>query len=277
MDTLINYKGYGILKSTLSSTQTKKIKEDLNVKPNVLPNYDFGDNKPFPVYRHNSQRFYLPKFYGISEFGKPTNITEREGTDIDHNFVLNLRPYQIEFSEKLLKKLNEDDSCIGCSGTGSGKCLALNTPIIMYNGSIKMVQDITVGDLLMGEDSKPRTVLSLGRGEDTMYEIIPTKGETYTFNSEHILSLKCTRLGVTKVKSGRWTSCYFNNKTIRVNSKTFDTEKEANDFLNSLTEESKVVNIEIKNYLKLSKTTKHKLKLYRVPVNFPERPVPFDP
>ena len=39
---------------------------------------------------------------------------------------------------------------------GRGKCLGKNTPVLMYDGTIKNVQDICVGDLIMGDDSKPR-------------------------------------------------------------------------------------------------------------------------
>jgi hypothetical protein len=77
-------------------------------------------------------------------------------------------------------------------GLGSGKCHGINTAILMYDGSIKMVQDVIEGDLLMGDDSKPRTVLRLGRGRDTLYEVRASNGETFTCNSEHILSLKLT-------------------------------------------------------------------------------------
>lgn len=49
----------------------------------------------------------------------------------------------------------------------------------MYNGTIKKVQDIKEGELLMGDDSTPRTVLSLAKRKDIMYDIIPTKGETF--------------------------------------------------------------------------------------------------
>jgi Hom_end-associated Hint len=34
-----------------------------------------------------------------------------------------------------------------------------------------MVQDITVGDIVMGDDSTPRNVLSLGGGTDTLFDI----------------------------------------------------------------------------------------------------------
>ena len=65
---------------------------------------------------------------------------------------------------------------------GTGKCMKIDTPIILYNGEIKMVQDINVGELLMGDDSTPRIVSSLARGIDEMYEIIPEKGDSYTVN-----------------------------------------------------------------------------------------------
>lgn len=75
-------------------------------------------------------------------------------------------------------------------GLGTGKCHARDTPILMYDGTIKMVQDVQVGDLLMGDDSTPRRVLSLASGYDEMYDIVPVKGDKYTVNSEHILCLK---------------------------------------------------------------------------------------
>lgn len=73
--------------------------------------------------------------------------------------------------------------------TGSG-CHAYNTKIIMYDGDMKNVQDIKVGDKLMGDDSKERNVLELKRGNDKMYEIETDKGDKFIVNGEHILSLK---------------------------------------------------------------------------------------
>ncbi len=78
------------------------------------------------------------------------------------------------------------------SPTGRGKCLGADTPILMSNGTIKMVQDIVVGDKLMGPDGKSRNVLSTTSGKDDLYKITPTKGLSYTVNSVHLLSLKLT-------------------------------------------------------------------------------------
>jgi len=50
--------------------------------------------------------------------------------------------------------------------TGVGKCHGKGTKILMFNGSIKNVEDIKEGELIMGDDSTPRTVLSLARGKE---------------------------------------------------------------------------------------------------------------
>lgn len=76
--------------------------------------------------------------------------------------------------------------------TGVGKCHGKGTPILMYDGTIKNVEDVQVGDLLMGDDSKPRKVLSLARGKDKMYRINPINGDSFVCNEPHILSLKKT-------------------------------------------------------------------------------------
>jgi P4 family phage/plasmid primase-like protien len=73
--------------------------------------------------------------------------------------------------------------------TGSG-CHALDTDILMYDGTIKKVQDIIVGEKIMGDDSSPRNVLELKRGFSDMYDFSTVKGEKFTVNGDHILCLK---------------------------------------------------------------------------------------
>lgn len=75
------------------------------------------------------------------------------------------------------------------AGTG---CHAKGTLIRMWDGSAKAVEDVLVGDKLMGDDSTSRTVLSLARGRDKMYRVVPVKGKPWEVNEGHILSLKRT-------------------------------------------------------------------------------------
>jgi hypothetical protein len=161
---------------------------------------------------------------------------------------------------------------------GTGKCHAKDTPILMYDGSIKMVQDVQVNDLLMGDNSTPRKVLSLATGVDDLYTIKPMKGDTYTVNSEHILCLKTTRLGISVIKRQVKPFCvrYINTSTVSISSKSFSTREEAEDFQDFISKDN-IIEIEVNNYLKLSKHVKKNLKGYRTGVEFQNKPISIDP
>ena len=164
---------------------------------------------------------------------------------------------------------------------GTGKCHALNTPILMYDGTIKMVQDITVGDTLMGDNSTPRLVQSLARGKDILYDIIPTKGEKYTVNSEHILCLKYSGKGtISYLKSQKknpYKASHIDNKTVAIKTKSFATKEESELYLTSYSEEDRIVEIEVKDYIKLAPSLQRELKGYRKGVEFSYKSVDFDP
>lgn len=70
------------------------------------------------------------------------------------------------------------------------KCFAKDTPILMTDGSVKMIQDVHEGDLVMGKDSTSRKVLSSYKGVDTLYQVDQLRGMTYIVNSRHDLVLK---------------------------------------------------------------------------------------
>ena len=69
-------------------------------------------------------------------------------------------------------------------------CFGIDTPIMMFDGSIKKAQDIKLGDLLMGDDNTERTVNNLFFGNDHLYQIIQSDGIEYVVNSKHTLLLK---------------------------------------------------------------------------------------
>jgi len=72
---------------------------------------------------------------------------------------------------------------------GSGKCLGLGTPVLMYDGRTVPVQDVKEGDLLMGPDSTPRRVMSTTTGSGELYRVVPVKGDPWVCNDVHVLTL----------------------------------------------------------------------------------------
>jgi hypothetical protein len=93
-------------------------------------------------------------------------------------------------SNKLIAKDSKPCPKCNCLITKLSGCFAKDQPIILWGGTIKMSQDIDIGDELIGDDGEKRVVEMLTRGEDDMYEVRQGGGETYIVNSKHKLVLK---------------------------------------------------------------------------------------
>lgn len=107
---------------------------------------------------------------------------------------IKLRDYQ----EDCINELSKKSRGIIQVGTGGGKCFRKGTPILMYNGTIKQVQDIVPGDLVMGPDSKPRTVGEVHTGVEQLYKVQYKRGSSYYVTKDHILTGKITNMGGNK-------------------------------------------------------------------------------
>ena len=94
-------KGYTIPKSVLSKEEEEFLKKDLFVRP-VTHGGGAGYGVPesaFPVYRENTNKIYIPRFYGVSRYGLPAKSEIDLGENIDVCFDKPLRDYQ----EKIIK------------------------------------------------------------------------------------------------------------------------------------------------------------------------------
>ena len=70
-------------------------------------------------------------------------------------------------------------------------CLGRGTQVMLYNGDIKEVQDIVVGDTVMGDDGTPRNVKEVIYGIEQMYTVMQGgAGDDYRVNENHIMTLK---------------------------------------------------------------------------------------
>ena len=54
---------------------------------------------------------------------------------------------------------------------GKPGCFTKGTPVMMYDGTLKNVEDIKVADVVMGDDCTPRIVQELCFGKENMYRI----------------------------------------------------------------------------------------------------------
>lgn len=106
---------------------------------------------------------------------------------------MNLRPYQFNLATSALSLWQDQKVVLIRLDTGGGKCLGKGTPVLMADGTTVPVEEVQAGQQLLGPDGLPRNVLSLARGRERMYRIVPSKGEPFVCNESHILSLVKTR------------------------------------------------------------------------------------
>ena len=121
---------------------------------------------------------------------------------------------------------------------GPQGCHRKGQKILTHNGDLVAVENIKIGDVLMGPDGNPRKVLTLHRGTEEMCEIIPTKGDSWVVNKSHVLTL--VRMGRKKLSG-------------------------------------EIRDVSISEYVSWSPYMKREFKLFRVGVDFTSKPTPLDP
>lgn len=245
--------------------------------------HEFRDGLPDDYVSFCTGRYYIPY-----------DATSPEATEIE-GFLSSV------FTNDQVRRYMKDVMACAVDGgirqekfyilTGSG-CHAKDTEIMMADGSLKLVQDIVVGDQLMGDDSTPRNVKELFRGQDTMMRIIPKKGEPFVVNQHHKLTLKVTKSSMPNIVprkdkfEARWLEkifsttedgCIVQQKTCR-----FSNRKEAEAFIKSLIyvpnvlQEEDKIDVQVKNYVNWNMDRYH-LYLYRTGVEYAPREVTLDP
>lgn len=259
-------------------SQTKKVTVDCSNVDNVNKKQTYGDFYGVFDYTFTNKDVYtgIQGSGDLSELEIDITKIEESADTVSPGLYSTFKQVEDGYSIVLF----------GYGLSGSGKCLGRNTPILMYDGTIKMVQDVVDGDLVMGDDSRARRVFGVTRGRDTMYKIRNEKGEKYIVNSEHILSLKCTEKKQLKdrVDIHSYDVTWFNKERIDFDSVIFNYKSEskldvlieAQKFYNGVRDDL-YIDIPVQKYLSLPQHFKDFLKGYKVSVKFEHRNLEIDP
>jgi replicative DNA helicase len=218
----------------LIRVSTKVIKDAFEDTTDVFNLLDEAEQGLFNITQHNLSRSY-------ESMGTLTSRALKQLEELSKKTEgLTGVPTGFTDLDRLTSGWQPSDLIIVAARPGMGKCLGKGTKVLMYDGSLKKVEDIQEGELLMGDDSTPRKVLSLARGQERMYWVRQNKGIDYRVNESHILSLKRSR-----------------------------TEGPHQN--------GDVLNISVKDYLDKADKFKTNYKGYKVAVDFEEQQVPLPP
>lgn len=152
--------------------------------------------------------------------------------------------------------------------SGVGKCLAKGTQILKSDGTLCAVEEVKIGDTLMGDDSKPRLIRSLTKGIDEMYKIVLKHGQSYTVNSHHILTLASSAVPIINYDmiNKQWI-VEWNDRGIRKR-EYFDEEYKAKELFTQL-EYLNTFDVPLDDYLSFPQEKKDQLYTYHTRVDFP--------
>ena len=205
-----------------------------------------GDNAE----KHYSKKL-VPAFRDYPLWLKPTHGNQIGKSIVfdtsGQSFGRDLLGSVIDYTDSAGERKNDGDKIHYGLVDESGKCFGKWTKCLMYNGTVKDVQDVVDGDVLMGDDGEPRNVITTTVGKGQMYKVIPKKGEPWRCNDSHILTLSVSdtipSLGLVRSKG-----CV-----------------------------GDIIDIDIETYLGLNDREKKSLCLYRGSVDYPKQEHDIDP
>lgn len=138
------------------------------------------------------------------------------------------------------------------------KCLAKGTKVVMYDGKLKSIEDIVIGDKVMGIDSTPRNVLNTITGYGNLYKIKQSRGASdYVVNEYHILSLQKRK-------------CFVNGMYRKYPSGNVVYQDPYSSYDN-------IVNIPIQEYLLKSNGWKSAFMGYKIAIEYSYKNIDIDP
>ena len=100
-----------------------------------------------------------------------------------------------------------------------------DTPVLMYNtGLPKRADEIKIGDIVIGDDGTPRTVIDTVSGTSPLYKVIQSHGDDYGISCEHILTLKycghaCINWRENLGKNGSWVMKWYERSDRKIHVK----------------------------------------------------------
>jgi DNA-directed RNA polymerase beta subunit len=158
------------------------------------------------------------------------------------------------------------------------ECFDPDTPILMWDGTIKLAKDIDVGDYLIDDKGNSVRVKSTCSGYKNMYEVVPEKKNfaSHTVTDNHILTLKVRNHTRNPNKSNKkYKFRWFDKDTLTYKYASFDCKEELETFQSKIDD---VIDITIEKYLSLPTNIQKELYIFKSDgINWEFKEVALDP
>lgn len=139
------------------------------------------------------------------------------------------------------------------------ECFDPETPILLFNGTVKLAKNIIVGDILVSDTGAPTRVRSTCSGINDMYEICQENGMNYTVTENHILTLKILEYKTIIFENNVYKTKIFDKTKLNYTYSVFTTEKLAISYLNNVVDYDDTIDIKLSDYIDLPINVKSNL------------------
>lgn len=92
--TCLTKRGYTVVKDSIPAAIYQQLKGKLTVQPFIANNYGATPSQ-FKIYLESASKIYMPKHFGLNEFGDPQHTKLKLGSPIEVRFQGDLRPKQL--------------------------------------------------------------------------------------------------------------------------------------------------------------------------------------
>ena len=122
--TWLNNNGYNVALKYLTKKQIKKLENDLTVAP-IIRKATPAEIRAaeFPLYNYSEEgdAIIIPRYFGVTRFGKPEHVEFEEAEEIDMEFTKSLRPKQQKVVDLCIKYMMKNGGGLLSVPCGFGK------------------------------------------------------------------------------------------------------------------------------------------------------------
>jgi superfamily II DNA or RNA helicase len=137
--TIVTSKGYAILKEALSDEDAKALRNELTVAPKVLEKFAKGV-KSFTLFLESPTRYYVPRQWGIEQFGEPEATTLGDGIYLPDAIEFTGTPF--DYQESIIQTfIDQGANGLICVPCGRGKTFMALCIAVMIGKRFLIVVD----------------------------------------------------------------------------------------------------------------------------------------
>jgi hypothetical protein len=156
------------------------------------PSLAFARNHLILSNENNTKQFFLEEENNLIlplKYSTSFPLEKREpSTPLSFSFKGQLRTDQKVVADEAFELLERERNVFLDLPTNWGKCLEENTKVLLLDGSKKKVKDLSVGELLVGDDGSERRILSLISFSDSIFKLKYGR-KTRLITRDHILTI----------------------------------------------------------------------------------------